>query len=126
VDLLGLGILALIIGAGSNTSYSRLGNNGSIAPVNMSDPTTAAILRMAPGPGVFGMMRDNIVKRQLYEREMDVLKQEKLEQGSARDAVDWVSGLLPLKDFFARTGNVAGVRTSFWDSPSTIENRGRP
>lgn len=89
-----------------------------------SDPDQAAILtNLAQQGDVLDRVRDNVIKLQLFNREIDALKNAKENQGAVHDLADFVTSFLPFRSLFSQTGNVPGFKPGFWDLPSTQENQ---
>lgn len=92
------------------------------------DPDQSAIMQNLSQQGdVLDRIRDNVTKIQIFNREVDVLRQAKSDQSWVHDVADFAAGFIPFHDFFSRTNNVTDSNGrapwGFWDLPSTIQNK---
>lgn len=88
-----------------------------------SDPDQAALMDDLNKRGsLLAALRDNGIKIQLFNREFDALKKAKGDQGNLANFHDFLNSFVP-SSFFDKRGNVTIGNASFWDWPSTTENK---
>ena len=89
-----------------------------IQELGVEDPTQASVMmELLKSGNALDLMRDNVAKTEIFNREMSKITEEAQDQGWWWDVTDVIATMIPTNEFSAALGLVPGAEYSWFSTP---------
>lgn len=89
-----------------------------IQELGVEDPTQASVMmELLKSGNALDLMRDNVAKMEIFNREMSKITEEAQDQGWWWDVTDVIATMIPTNEFSAALGLVPGAEYSWFSTP---------